>query len=140
MAPNTEPYLLEPLKPKYQLECSALLELPEAADDEDDDVTVEVIGLPDFVQFDGRSLFVGDDCRSDSFKIKVILKDSRGLRKEYNTLLNVVKAPEAAKAQTSTATTEVKLKDLLASNSGLLTLSFTQPLHSTSLDKINKGL
>jgi hypothetical protein len=125
MAPNTEPYLLEPLKPKYQLECSALLELPEAADDEDDDFTVEVIGLPDFVQFDGRSLFVGDDCRSDSFKIKVILKDSRGLRNEYNTLLIVVKAPEAAKAQSST---EVKFKDLSASNSGLLTIHFDQKL------------
>jgi hypothetical protein len=34
----------------------------------------------------------------------------------------------------------VELSNLSASNSGFLTLSFTQPLHSTSLDRINKGL
>lgn len=43
-------------------------------------------------------------------------------------------------AQSASPIGEVKLKDLSASNSGLLTLSFSEPMKPLKLQKVNEGL
>lgn len=72
-------------KSEYFLECPTTLELPLATDDEEDEVTIDIVGLPDFIDFQDGLFEIRADCVPDLYHITVILTDSKGLFKKYQT-------------------------------------------------------
>ena len=59
--PNTAPFLSN-FRNNYLLECGTELAVSKPYDTDGDAITVEVIGMPDFITFESDKFVIGENC------------------------------------------------------------------------------